>query len=192
VVTAAPAYVQPAAPMEKLPDPKKSVEATVTVQLPEGAKLRVDGQIVPMEGTTRTFTTPTLEPGQNYYYTMEAVVTRDGKEEAQSQRVVVRAGGTARVDFRTASVKKTGRATVTVRLPDDARLTVDGETVALTAERTFQTPPLETGRRYFYTLKAEVVRDGQTQSDSQRVFVEAGKSVEVSFSKLEAVRAASR
>ena len=52
------------------------------------------------------------------------------------------------------------------------------------AVRSFQTPKLEPGRSYFYTLKADVVRDGRTVSASKRVTVEAGKEATVEFSDL--------
>jgi uncharacterized protein (TIGR03000 family) len=77
------------------------------------------------------------------------------------------------------------KARVTVRLPADARLFVDDVLCPLTSgERTFTTPPLRTGRVYFYTLKAEVVRDGQTRSTSRRIDVEAGKELTVEFKDL--------
>jgi uncharacterized protein (TIGR03000 family) len=77
------------------------------------------------------------------------------------------------------------KARVTVRLPEDARLFVDDVLCPLTSgERTFTTPPLEAGRAYYYTLKAEVVRDGRTQSTSRRIDVEAGKEMTVEFKDL--------
>ena len=51
-------------------------------------------------------------------------------------------------------------ARLTVKVPEDARLYVDGVRCPLTTDtRTFDTPELEAGRKYSYTLKAEVVRD---------------------------------
>jgi uncharacterized protein (TIGR03000 family) len=51
-------------------------------------------------------------------------------------------------------------------------------------ERTFTTPPLEVGRAYYYTLKAEVRRDGETRSSNRRIDVEAGKELTVEFKDL--------
>lgn len=66
-------------------------------------------------------------------------------------------------------------ATLVVTLPADAKLTIDGNATRSTeATRTFVTPALETGKEYSYTLKAEVVRDGQTFSTEQRITVRAG------------------
>ena len=66
-------------------------------------------------------------------------------------------------------------ATVVVRLPADARLTIDGEpTRSRGATRTFQSPPLQAGAPSQYVLRAEIVRDGRALSVRQRVRVLAG------------------
>jgi uncharacterized protein (TIGR03000 family) len=66
-------------------------------------------------------------------------------------------------------------ATVVVRLPADARLTVDGEPTRSTgATRTFQSPPLGAGKAGQYVLRAEIVRDGRALGVRQRVQVRAG------------------
>jgi uncharacterized protein (TIGR03000 family) len=79
-----------------------------------------------------------------------------------------------------------------VRLPADARLTVDGEpTRARGAVRTFASPPLAAGQRYQYELRAEVVRAGRTRSVRQRVVVYPGQESVVQLG-LEGVSTARR
>jgi uncharacterized protein (TIGR03000 family) len=79
------------------------------------------------------------------------------------------------------------RANVLVELPADARLFVDGQAMKSTsARRSFITPPLEQGQAYYYDLRAEAVRDGQTVRISRRVVVRPGQSVNLSFPELEA------
>jgi uncharacterized protein (TIGR03000 family) len=76
-------------------------------------------------------------------------------------------------------------AKVTVRLPSDARLWVDNVYCPLSSNvRSFNTPQLEPGRRYYYTLRAEINRDGQVVSQNRRVIVSAGAAVEVNFGDL--------
>ena len=71
-------------------------------------------------------------------------------------------------------------ATVVVRLPADARLTIDGKATRSTgATRTFQSPPLAAGAPGQYVLRAEVVRDGRALRVRQRVQVRAGTVSEV-------------
>jgi uncharacterized protein (TIGR03000 family) len=73
-------------------------------------------------------------------------------------------------------------ATILVTLPAEARLTVDGfVTHSTTANRVFVSPNLQLGRDYVYTLRAEVVRDGQTVAQEQRVTVRAGEETRVPF-----------
>jgi uncharacterized protein (TIGR03000 family) len=67
-------------------------------------------------------------------------------------------------------------ATVLVRLPADARLTIDGDaTVSTGAARRFASPPLTAGRTYYYTLTAEVLRDGRRLTVTHRLAVRAGQ-----------------
>jgi uncharacterized protein (TIGR03000 family) len=74
-------------------------QATVVVHLPADARLYVDGQPANLTSKTRSFVTPELQKGQDYYYTVKAEVRRDGVTREQSQRVFVRAGTVAHVDL---------------------------------------------------------------------------------------------
>ena len=77
------------------------------------------------------------------------------------------------------------RGTVVIRLPADARLSVDGVQLELTSsERTFVTPELPLGKEYVYTFKVEYDRSGRTLSESQKVTVAAGKTSTATFEDL--------
>ena len=47
--------------------------------------------------------------------------------------------------------------------------------------RAFHTPELEKGQDYYYVLRAEVVRDGKPVSETRRVIVRAGETVQETF-----------
>lgn len=116
----------------------------------------------------------------------EELKTKPKSEGGKSEK-----SGDAGKDKSKVSAPTTGR--VTVRLPADAKLTVDGVVCPLTsATRTFDTPPLEPGRQYYYMLTAEVTRDGKVQSDTKRVIVEAGQESSVDFGDLKPVLSVSR
>lgn len=67
-------------------------------------------------------------------------------------------------------------ATLVVTLPADAKLTIDGEkTTSTSAERVFVSPALESGKEYEYTLKAQIVRDGEVKTATARVTVRSGE-----------------
>jgi uncharacterized protein (TIGR03000 family) len=73
-------------------------------------------------------------------------------------------------------------ATIVVSLPADARLTVDGApTNSGSDRRTLFTPELEFGATYVYTMRAEVIRDGRTQVQTQDVTVRGGETSAVQF-----------
>lgn len=67
-------------------------------------------------------------------------------------------------------------ALLDVTLPADARLVInDYVTTATSSQRRFFSPPLQPGRDYYYDLRAEVERDGQVLSTTQRVTIRAGE-----------------
>jgi uncharacterized protein (TIGR03000 family) len=70
-----------------------------------------------------------------------------------------------------------------VRLPAGAELLVDGtRTKQTSAERIFQTPPLEPGKRFVYKLKATWKADGQEVVREQVARVEAGRETFIDLS----------
>ena len=86
-----------------------------------------------------------------------------------------------------------GIARITVELPEDAKLTVDGVACPLTTtKRVLETPKLQAGQSYYYTLQAQVIRNGETITESRRVVFESDKNVRVDFQKLGAVQSAQR
>jgi uncharacterized protein (TIGR03000 family) len=121
----------------------------------------------------------------------------------RAQRVTVRAGSVARLSFadmplveERRAVQKTGApstARITVRLPADAELNVHGVRCPLTSDsRSFDSPALEPGKKYFYTLRADVVRDGRQVSETRRVVLRAGDQITVNFNGLGSSQVAGR
>jgi uncharacterized protein (TIGR03000 family) len=73
-------------------------------------------------------------------------------------------------------------ATIVVNLPEDARLTIDGNpTTSVTDRRVFVSPSLATGRDFHYTLKAKVTRDGEPMTVEKTVTVRAGEETHVTL-----------
>ena len=72
-------------------------QATLVVDLPANARLTIDGQPTQLTSATRTFITPPLQPGQEYYYDLKAELNRDGKPLAATKRVTIRPGQESRV-----------------------------------------------------------------------------------------------
>jgi uncharacterized protein (TIGR03000 family) len=73
-------------------------------------------------------------------------------------------------------------ATIVVSLPADARLIVEGAPTTSTSERrTLVTPELDFGSTYVYTVRAEVVQNGQIVAQTQEVLVRGGETASVQF-----------
>lgn len=82
---------------------------------------------------------------------------------------------------------------ITVRLPENARLYVNEDPCPLKSEtRAFDTPQLKSDKEYSYTLRAEIVRNGQTVSEVKKVVFRAGSPVNVEFKEIGAVRTVQR
>jgi uncharacterized protein (TIGR03000 family) len=83
--------------------------ARVTVRLPADARLFINGELCPLTSSTRSFNTPTLQPGKEYSYTLRMEVTRNGVRRVQTQRVAFSAGRQVTVDFNDAAPLRTAR-----------------------------------------------------------------------------------
>jgi uncharacterized protein (TIGR03000 family) len=76
-------------------------------------------------------------------------------------------------------------ANIKFKVPADARLFVDGKLTVLTGtERSFTTPSLVAGEKFFYDVKAELMVNGFFVVEEKRVIVEAGSDLTESFPKL--------
>jgi len=83
-----------------------------------------------------------------------------------------------------AAAPQAAPATLVVKLPENAKLTVAGETTSSKATvRTFQTPDLTPGNVYAYTFKAEFKKGGKEVSVTKRVTVEAGKTLDIDLTQ---------
>jgi uncharacterized protein (TIGR03000 family) len=70
-------------------------------------------------------------------------------------------------------------ARVVVSVPENAKLWVEQVLCPLTGEqRAFNTPALQPGNQYYYTLTVELAQGGR---ESRRVEVQPGRTVEVDF-----------
>src|SRR5262245_39154683 len=73
--------------------------AQMLVTLPADANLTIDGYVTKSTSSQRLFTTPALEVGKSFTYTLKATVERDGKPETLTRTVKVRGGEQTRVEL---------------------------------------------------------------------------------------------
>lgn len=85
---------------------KPAIEARIIVHMPPQAALLIDDQPTMQRSSTRIFSTPPLEPGKTYTYTLRAELNRDGRFVSQTKKVEVRAGQPSEVTLRFGDVSR--------------------------------------------------------------------------------------
>jgi uncharacterized protein (TIGR03000 family) len=83
-------------PLKTMAAPAK---ASVVVRVPQNAKVYIDGNLMHSNSTERKFTSPAIEAGESFYYTIRVVVEKDGKEVEDVRRVPVKAGEVSHLAF---------------------------------------------------------------------------------------------
>jgi uncharacterized protein (TIGR03000 family) len=186
-----PRIMPPAVPRPELPPPQEG-KGQVLMEMPADALVFVNDKRI---DAATAFLTPELQPDQEYAVKVETVSVHGGKNINRVKRLSIHAGEVVRLAYQdmepaeqrwtSTGQKAAAPAHITVRLPADARLNVHGVDCPLTSEtRTFDTPVLTPGETYSYLLKAEVLRDGRTVAQTQRVTFRSGQRVLVSFEDL--------
>jgi uncharacterized protein (TIGR03000 family) len=172
--------------------------AELLVTLPEEAKLKIDGRPTTATSAERAFLTPPLQAGRDYHYNLTASFPSDVHAAPVTRRVTVRPGEITRVDLNfsrgavaaplsasagSRAVLK-GNATVRMILPTNARLLVNGDTVATTSSTpVFTAPELESGQVYFYTFEVVLAGTEGESRTTKQVHVRAGDDVHVDLSE---------
>jgi uncharacterized protein (TIGR03000 family) len=73
-------------------------------------------------------------------------------------------------------------ALLSVKVPADAKVFVnDRPTTSTGTERHYMSNGLKAGRTYSYTIRAEVVRDGQAVTETKTVKLTAGEKADLAF-----------
>ena len=77
------------------------------------------------------------------------------------------------------------RARLTIDAPAEAKVFLDGQLLnSPVAKRVFMTPVLVPGHVYYYDLKVEVLRAGQSVAETQRVILQPGQMATARFPNL--------
>src|SRR5262245_34210053 len=97
-------YLYAPAPPAPEAAPKPRTEGTGTsarlsIEVPDGAKLFIDDQLMKSNTALRQFVTPRLEGGRSYYYEVRVEATVNGKPASETQKIIVRAGDDIRATF---------------------------------------------------------------------------------------------
>lgn len=169
-------------------------QATVVVTLPADAKLFIEGQAIDQAGPVRTIRTPAqLEIGKPYYYVIAMEVQRNGKPVRKEETVTLEAGKVTRVEFPEPTPPAGNTARIQIRVPSDAVLTVDGQSVdAKSGQVVIRTPEIDGNQNHFYQLKVELVRQNVRHILTRDVSFKAGHDLRVEFEEPAAAPVARR
>jgi len=115
-------------------------------------------------------------------YASSPMISGYGTPIAGLNGTIVNPGMTQSFYSNPAVANQANEATIVVHLPQEANLTIDGQpTQSRSATRTFHSPPLDPGKTYTYTLRAESNRDGNFINAKKTIEVRAGQRTEVTL-----------
>jgi uncharacterized protein (TIGR03000 family) len=164
--------------------------AVLNVRVPVEAKIFVNGRQTTSTGNERRFVSNGLKPGYGYTYELRAELDRDGRTVTETKEVKLQAGQSANVSFSFSAeeapqekvAKETLRTSVTLHVPADAKVYLGGnESKSTGPVREFSTTRLASGQSWNnYSIRVEIVRDGQKLSKQETLSLKAGESRDVS------------
>lgn len=158
-------------------------DGLLAVNVPEDAKIFVNGQPTSSTGAARQYVSRDLANGYNYAYEVRAEVVRDGKTVEQVKTVNVRAGETANLAFDFPAGAAAAETSLTVYVPADAKVFLAGNATKAGGEtRVFRTTGLSGSKSWEgYTIRVELERGGRVLTKEETISLKAGESREIRF-----------
>jgi uncharacterized protein (TIGR03000 family) len=167
----------------------------LTVNVPEGASVLVNGKPTTSTGIRRTYISRGVATGTRYKYDIQAKVDSDGTPRIENRVVYARAGEHPEVQFSFDAqgekakladenpANDTDKTTLRIHVPADAKVFLAGQATKSTGPiRVFQTGRLSTGQSWDgYTIRAEVERDGATVSQERKIELQGGQLADVTI-----------
>jgi len=174
--------VQPVDPPDAGGSTSTSADATLTVTVPDGAKIFVNGTETRSTGSTRRYVSRGLAPGYRYTYEVRAELNRDGEKVEESKTVQVQAGQQIQLAF-ALEAPANPLTSLTVNVPEDAKVYLAGaETNGTGSVRVFKTSKLTSGQEWAnYTVRVSIDRDGRLLDMEKQLDLKAGDSKTLTF-----------
>ncbi|OUT70135.1 MAG: hypothetical protein CBB70_02555 [Planctomycetaceae bacterium TMED10] len=175
--------------------PSPSDAVYLTVNVPEGASVLVNGKPTTTTGIRRTYISRGVAAGMRYKYDIQAKVDHDGESRIENRVVYARAGDRPEVQFSfdaqdakteladEAPARETDKTTLRIHVPNDAKVFLAGRATKSTGPvRVFQTSRLPAGESWEgYTIRAEVERDGAMVSQERTIELEGGEVANITI-----------
>ncbi len=145
---------------ESLPKPDRSTlkqqrGVLLTVQVPEGAKVYVNGYETRSTGTVRNYLTRNLDPQKTYRYRLRVVMNHQGQEVVAEKEVQLRVGQQVELKFDPAAQLAKAETKLVLHVPENAQVFLAGRPTKATGPvREYVTRSLKPGEVWEnYTVK---------------------------------------
>ena len=179
----------PAAATKKVAWSGPADGAMLVVEVPEDAKLFINGSLTSLAGGVRNFATTGLTADKQYEYELKMVVDRGGKAVEQTRTVWLSAGEEQTVSLTSAEAAVAAETTkpatthLTLRVPEDARVWIEGHLTSPTgAVRTFSTGAIRNGENWEgYEIRVARVVDGREVAVVKSITLTGGRDIELAI-----------
>ncbi|MCY3012482.1 MAG: TIGR03000 domain-containing protein [Planctomycetota bacterium] len=163
-------------------------EIHLVVNLPEDAKMFVNGNATTSTGTSRHFISRNLNEGESYRFELKAVLAdANGNEVQKTKTVVLNSGNGEEINFDMQSNDEPTETVLTLKVPEDASVILaNNVTKNSGSARVFRTKQLRNGESWD-DYKIQVTVAGVTKEKVIRLI--GGDNLELTFNFDDAVDA---
>ena len=160
---------------------RNSRQAVLRVDVPNDARVYVNGRLTKSKGPQRNFVSRGLRPGLKYTYQVRAELDRDGEVVHETKTVQLRAGTSSRLAFNLDGDPT--ETTLTMHVPKDATIKLAGTQIGGDgAVREFTTNRLAPGQKWSdYKVEVSVKRNDQVLTRTKTITLHAGDQQNLTF-----------
>ncbi len=154
----------------------------LVVHVPESGKVFINGSETKASGSVRRFLSRGLKAGEKYDFQVRVVADDNGTPAEQVKVVSLSAGEQREVEFAPAQ-KQTGRTSLTLRVPADAKVWLAGKpTNASGTVRRFETEALKPGERWSgYEVRVVTTEAGTEKVTRKVIDLVGGESMKLAL-----------
>ncbi len=167
---------------ENLPKPDRSTllqqrGVLLTVQVPEGAKVYVNGYQTRSTGPVRNYLTRNLDPHKTYRYRLRVVMNHQGRQVVEEKEVELRVGQQVQLKFDPAQLAQ-AETKLVLHVPENAQVFLAGQPTKATGPvREYVTRSLKTGQVWEnYTVKVIVPGKDKPQVIERKLKLVGGQT----------------
>ena len=168
--------------------------AVLLVEVPENARLLINGKASNLTGGVRKFAANGLTDDKQYQYEVKMIVEEDGQSREQTKTVWLVSGEEHTVSFNASEATVVADAgkpaslpaattNLTLRVPADSKVWIEGHLTGSTgAVRNFGTRRLAQGEEWAdYEVRVATIVDGQEQVVVRKLTLTGGRDTDVTI-----------